>query len=399
MRNLRRGSKELIKDINRALVIEEIRVKGPISRTAIARNTDLGLSTITNIVEELMKENLVCEYGAGTSQGGRKPILLRYNGQFGLVAGIKLENKQILFCAADLNATILFKSRVSYDSHTTGEQIQSIIIAEVRQIVDRFGPGYTFCGIGIATSGLIDRGGKRLIYSPILTWKDVDLGSVGEHFQVPVFIDNDANVFALAQMWIGVAKQYTNFVGITVGIGVGAGIVINGEIFRGELGGAGELGHMIIEKNGLMCHCGQRGCLEAYAGDRFLIREARSIIAQGIPTQLSGYSKITPESVYEAADNGDLVAQEILFTQGENLGIGLKNLVHLMNPAAIILGGEGLRGKEYMLQGLEKELASHFFTPHEQKLHFHVSDIGEDDWLIGACALVVKDLFKAPLYR
>lgn len=399
MNHLRRGNKVFIKELNRALVVDQIRITGPISRTEIAKNTELGLSTITNIIDELVKENLVCEIGEGLSNGGRKPVLLRLNGDSGFVIGIKIEMNQLIFCSSDLNAKIVSKSHVSFQKSTSSQDVISLIISEVDRMLTNTNSEARFFGIGIATSGLVDRENKKVIHSPILSWENIDFSPIGERFNVPIFIDNDANVFSLAQMWIGEGREYNNFIGVTVGVGVGAGIVIERQIYCGEFGGAGEFGHIIIQREGSLCYCGQRGCLEMYASNKYLSSEGERQIALGLPTRLQEYDNITSEVVYLAANQGDIYAQEILFKQGENLGIGIKNMVNLFNPGAIILGGEGLQGKEFLLKGVQKELATHFFTKHHKKLDLHVSELGEEVWLIGACALVLNDLFKAPIYR
>jgi predicted NBD/HSP70 family sugar kinase len=123
------------------------------------------------------------------------------------------------------------------------------------------------------------------------------------------------------------------------------------------------------------------------------------MVSIGVPTLIKSFNPITPESIVMAAQNGDIYAQELLVKQGENLAIGIKNLVHLFNPEAIILGGEGLREGEFLLKGIKKELEVHFFIKHPRKLQFKTSQLGEDVWLIGACALVVSHLFKVPIYK
>ncbi len=399
MNHLRRGNKDLIKELNRAFVIDQIRLNGPISRTDIAKNTDLGLSTITNIIDELEKENLVQEFGAGSSNGGRKPVLLKLNGDSGLVIGVKIEKNKLIFCSSNLNAKIVSKSQVLFHHVDSSKDITSLIIQEIENILANVNKETRFYGIGIATSGLVDRDNKKVIHSPILSWENVDFSPIGDYFNIPVFIDNDANVFSLAQMWIGLGKEYDNFIGVTIGAGVGAGIVIDKKIYRGEFGGAGEFGHIVIQREGSLCYCGQRGCLEMYASDEYICSEGIRQVSLGLSTNLIEYDSITSETIYLAADQGDLVAQDILFKQGENLGIGLKNMVNLLNPGAIILGGEGIRGKKYLLKGVQKELSTHFFTKHHKRLNIHVSELEEEVWLIGACALVANDLFKAPIYR
>lgn len=399
MNQLRSVNKTLMKEFNRMLVIDQIRSCEEISRSEISKNTGLGLSTLTKIVDELIGENLVCEVGEGVSNGGRKPVLLKFNGDFGYVVGIKIERDRMIFCRSNLEARIMEKKVLSYSRTSSNAEINSLLIDGIRKVISGTRPDQRFCGIGIATSGLIDRDAKVVIHSPILSWENYSFEQVEESFSVPVLVDNDANVFSLGQIWRGLGSQYRNFIGISVGAGVGAGIVINNQLYRGEFGGAGEIGHTVIQQEGTPCYCGQRGCLEMYASDAFTISEAKRLVAMRAPTKLSELPELSLDGIYQAAEQGDDYAQEILIKQGDNLGIGLRNTVNFMNPGAIIVGGESIRGKEFLLQGLTRQLQTHFFAKHKQELKLHVCDMGEDIFLIGACALVVYDLFKAPIYK
>ncbi|MBD1379278.1 ROK family transcriptional regulator [Metabacillus arenae] len=398
MNLLRKGNKELIKDLNRSLVINMVRIQGNISRTDIAKETGLGLSTITNIIDDLIKENLVSEIGTGESHGGRKPVLLKFNGDFGIIVGLKIEKQQVKMCLSNLEGKILHKNQFSYS--LTGEnQLAAIIIEKLDSFIKQNECVSKIVGIGIATPGLVDQESNEVIYSPILKVDHGDLKPIGRHFDVPLFIDNDANVFALAEKWVGIGREYRNFIGVTVGAGVGSGIVIDNMLFRGDFGGAGELGHITIYQGDRLCYCGQRGCLELYASDTYLVHEAERMVSIGVPTLLESFTPITPECIVMAAQRGDKYAQELLVKQGENLALGIKNMVHLFNPEAVILGGEGLREENFLLKGLQKELAVHFFVKHPRKLQFKISQLGDDVWLIGACALVVSHLFKVPIYK
>lgn len=368
------------------------------SRADLARHTELGLSTITYIVEELISDGLVVETGSGASSGGRKPILLEFNGSVAAVVGIKIEPTRILFSRMNLLGKIKEKFAVELPAEADSEMLNELLINNISCLVEGEGKA-PLVGIGIAVSGLVDQNQGKVLYSPILAWDDFDFSPVGRHFGVPLLVENDANAFALAQVWTGMVPHHSSFLGVTVGVGVGLGIVIDGQIFRGEYGGAGEFGHLVIQHEGTPCYCGQRGCLEMYASDYFVLSEARRHIALGVPTMLGDPAALTIEEVYAAAEQGDRVAQAILTKQGQNLGIGLKNLVNLFNPAAIILGGEGIRGGEYLLRGIELELATNFFAKKQPPVELKVCTTGEDVWLIGTCALVVNQIYRAPIFK
>ncbi|WP_332696688.1 ROK family transcriptional regulator [Halalkalibacter lacteus] len=398
MNLLRKGNKDLIKELNRSLVIDMVRLQGNLTRTDIAKKTGLGLSTITNIMDELIKDNLVSEVGTGDSRGGRKPVLLKFNGDYGVIVGMKIEKQQVKMCLSNLEGKILHKHQFSY-TLKEAKQLATVIIEKLDYFIKQNESDTKIVGIGVATPGLVDQENNEVVYSPILKVDHGDLKPIGRHFDVPLIIDNDANVFALAEKWIGAGREYRNFIGVTVGAGVGAGIVIDNILFRGDFGGAGELGHITIYQGDRLCYCGQRGCLELYASDAYLVDEAERMVLIGVPTLLDSSTPITPESIVKAAQRGDQYAQELLVRQGENLALGIKNMVHLFNPEAVILGGEGLREGEFLLKGIQKELAVHFFAKHPRKLQFQTSQLGEDVWLIGACALVVSHLFKVPIYK
>ncbi|WP_407271179.1 ROK family protein [Radiobacillus sp. PE A8.2] len=396
---LRKGNKALIKDINRSLVIEQVRLNGPISRTDLAKNTDLGLSTITNIVEGLISDDLVSEVGSGFSNGGRKPVFLKFNEKAGAVIGIKVEPAKIIFALTDLNSHILHRSSASLDQHATNEQLLKLITNEINRIQLNVDKGTTLYGIGIAISGLVDRSQNRLEYSPILNWENYDFGPLEDIFNVSVFVDNDANVFTLAHMWSGKWKEYNHFIGVTFGVGIGTGIVVEKNLYRGSFGGAGEFGHIVIQREGTLCYCGQRGCLEMYASDEYLIQEVRSLAKLGLIKWMDTLNDITLDEIYRLAQRENEEIQQILTKQGQNLGIGLKSIVNLLNPEAIIIGGEGIKGMPFVMKGIKKELEYNFFSRHNKQLNVHISDLGDDVWLIGACALVLDNHFRISIYQ
>lgn len=396
---LRRGNRELIKDLNRSLVVEQIRQNGPISRTDISKRTELGLSTITNIVDTLLEDSIVEEVGSGISNGGRKPVLLKLNGKHGVVICIKIEPAQVVLAVSDLDIKLSRQKYLPLSKEISNQQFLTLLIKQIGIVLDSFEKEQLLYGIGIAISGLIDRSKKKLVHSPILGWRHVDFRELEAHFKAPVYVDNDANVFTLAHMWSGVGQAYSHFIGVTLGEGIGAGIVIDNKLYRGNIGGAGELGHTVIQREGILCHCGQRGCLEMYASDNYLIKEVLERNSHQLTSSIGLSNSNSIDEIYAAAQKDDKTIQQLLVKQGENLGQGLKNLVNLLNPAAIILGGTGIRGMPYVGEGIHKQLDSHFFSGQDNALNVHVSDLGNDAWLIGSCALVLDDVFKAPIYE
>lgn len=397
MKYLRRGNKDLMKELNRSLVLHSIRTHEQISRTDISHLTHLGMSTVSSIVDELLRDGFIYETGEGSSSGGRKPILLKFNGNSGYIVGVKVEPLCLRLCLSNLDAKIFERRDCELDESCTEADLLQILSTQIADLLNATN-AHPLQGIGITAPGLVDKRSLRIAYSPILKWKNIDFAPIQTQFQVPVFLENDANAFALAEKWIGAGDQINSFIGVTIGKGIGAGIILNNELFVGENGGAGELGHTVIQREGELCYCGQRGCLEMYASDQFVLKEAKRILSFGSSSALQTFENLTVNDISTAAAAGDYASQQILINQGTNIGIGLRNLVNLLNPKAIILGGEGFREDPYLLSGIKQELSMNFFHRMD-KLLILTSQLKNDAWLIGACSLVVNDLFKPPIYR
>lgn len=401
MDNLRIGNKQLIKDINRALVIDQIRRNAPISRTDISKVTNLGLSTVTNIIEELRKGEVVFEKGAADSSGGRRPILLEFNYTFGYTIGIKIEENHIILALTNLRAEILRKIMLSFEK---GEEAPNVILKIIEGINELISLSNTsidrILGIGIAVSGLVNHQKGTVIRSPLLGWENVNLREeIGNQFNIPVYIDNDVNAYTLIELWMGYGKTQDNFICISIGAGVGAGIVIDRKIYYGKLGGAGELGHTIIHLNGHLCHCGQKGCLEMYASDKFLYKEGNLLIGQ-FPDSVLKESNFTFDEVFQAASiYRDTLAIQLLKSIGEYLGIGLVNVINSLNPETIIFVGEGMIAKEYFLPYAMETANQNFFSKANYHTNTYVSELGNDAWVMGASLLAINHLFQAPIYK
>lgn len=388
MDNIRRGDRSLIKDLNKALVIDQVRRNGPISRKEIADNTSLGASTVTYIVESLIKDNYLFEVGSGVSTGGRKPILLQFNANRSYVIAVKIEERNLVFGKLNLNGEIVIKETIPFKRNASVNIVKKILRDKIVEWM-KVDPGVECSGIGIAVSGLINQEEKKVIFTPILLWKDVSFQDLEDDLGVPVYIENDANAFALAELWLK-RIPYENFVCVTVGAGIGSGIVVKNEIYRGEWGGAGELGHTVVHRDGLPCYCGQIGCLEAHTSDTYILNQAIEILDN--PT-------LTLDDVVKEAEKGNESILSLYQQVGEDLGLAIRNMVNLLHPSVIIMGGEGLRAKEFILPMIIDQLNHTFFSPHLGPTEVILTDLSIDKWLIGVGSLVIQDLFREPLYR
>jgi N-acetylglucosamine repressor len=400
MEKLRIGNRQLIKDLNRAKVLVEVKDHGPISRTDVSKSTKLGLSTITNIVDSLIENELVFEVGSADSTGGRRPVLLDFNYQFGYTVGIKIEENRLNLAVTDLKGIIIHKLMKKHKNGDDPEQTLILMVQSIKELmISAELPQDKVLGIGVAVSGLVNSQEGIVIRSSFLGWENVNIKEkIESEFHVPVYIDNDVNAYTLAELWMGYGKTYENFICITVGAGIGAGIVIDRELYYGSLGGAGEFGHTIIQFNGRQCFCGQRGCLEMYASEKYLKKEGQLLLGQFSDSILKE-SEFTFEDVHEAACQRDPLALELFRQSGEHLGIGLINMINSLNPSTIIFAGEGLIAKEFFLPFAKDTSDQNFFAKAGHETEFCVSKLGDDAWLSGAALLAIKQLFKVPLYE
>lgn len=403
MEKLRIGNKELIKDINKAKVIDQIRNNGRISRTDIAKNTNLGQSTITKIIDQLERQGLVKEIGEGESNGGRKPIQLEFNDNYGYVIGIKVELGQVVLALRNLNIELIKKLIIKYPS---GSEWQAVILEIKKGIKTLITKAKELekkiLGIGISVSGSVDITQGILLFSRMLEWERVPFKEILEaEFEIPVSVDNDVNTFAMAELFYGAGKTFDNFVCVSIGVGVGAGIVIDRQIYRGNFGGAGEFGHFIIQKDGDPCYCGRQGCLEMYTCDKFIIHRVKESLGKS-GNQFSIFNtnsgEIVIEDILKAAYMGDCHALEAYREAGKNIGIGLSNIINILNPAVIILTGEGIKARAFIEEEINQYATKNYFS-NLQNCPVIFSKLGEDGWEIGAATAAIINLFDAPIYN
>ena len=404
MTHLRKGNRDLIKEINRNLVLNLIKSRGPISRTEIARLSGLSPATVSGITAEFIASGLVHELGEGESTGGRRPVLLRLNPRAGFVVGVKLMEHAITSALTDLDAQVLhhrITPLAATDAPVAPDAILPVIVQAIEQtIAESQVERQRVLGIGVGLAGLVDGEAGICRYSPFFGWRDVPLAEpIAEHFGLPVYLENDVNTLTIAEQWFGYGHGVDHFVVVTVGRGVGAGIVVNGQFYRGALGGAGEFGHITLVDDGPPCDCGKRGCLEALASDPAVVRQARAAIALGERTALAEVAPLTLDAVVEAADAGDELARRLLADSGRWLGIGIATLVNILNPQLVIVGGEGVRAGEWRFGPMRAAIQAHAFNGLADELEVVIEPSGDETWARGAACVVLGELFKSPVQR
>jgi predicted NBD/HSP70 family sugar kinase len=388
-RRLRSANRRLLREINATLILGIVRDHGPIARMDIASLSGLSPATVSGITNELIAQGLIYEQEAGASTGGRPPILLSLNRQAGLVLGAKLTEREIVSALIDLDAAIVDQQTMHLPPDPGPEQVVAAIADLVADLRSRH-PRQRIFGLGLGMAGVIDRRAGVCRFSPFFRWRDVPLGPLlAERLGLPVILDNDVNTLTLAEQWFGTGSGVSDFLVVTLGRGVGMGMILNGQLYRGGCGGAGEFGHITIDPDGPPCDCGKRGCLEALVSNPALLRQARAML---------GHDVDFDEAVARARD-GDGTLQAIFAGAGRRLGLALSHLVNVFNPRLMIVGGEGARAADLFLPALRETLAVHCFDGFFNDLQLVVDPWGDDAWARGAAGLMLEELFRPTLYR
>ncbi len=390
------GNRDLIRAINRSHVLNAIKSYGPIGRAEIARRTGLSPATVTSISAKLISQNLVLEKSAGDSSGGRPPILLVINPKGGYVIGIKLTETHAICALTDLEAYILAKTSLPLSGHDPVRVVEDLAKMLPAFIREQKVPKKQLLGVGVGLAGIIDAENGILRQSPIYGWSNVPLRDMLQSkLHIPVFIENDVNTLTLTERWFGPGQGVDHFLTVTVGRGVGLGIVANGQFYRGQTGGAGEFGHITIDPDGPQCACGKRGCLEAYIGDPGLIRSAQEAAARGeLPTSVKDVDELLV-----LAQNGDPCAARIFGEAGRILGIGIATLINLFNPKKIIISGEGARQGDFLFVPMQESIQQNTMPGLFDPDTVEIIPWGDDAWARGAAGLVLREVFESPIHN
>jgi predicted NBD/HSP70 family sugar kinase len=390
------GSRDLIRAINRSAVLNTIRTNGPISRTQVARLTGLSPATISGITAELMEDDLIFEKAAGDSRGGRRPILLALNPRAGYVVGLKLTEDHVVGAITDLEATVIANHTGHLRDHALDTAITVLADVVGALVVEAGITKDRLLGVGVGLAGITDARHGVLRHSPIFGWRNAPFAELlRARLDVLVHIDNDVNTLTVTEQLFGAGQGVENFLTVTVGRGVGMGIVVNGQLYRGLNGGAGEFGHTVLDPDGPPCACGNRGCLETYVSDPSLVRLAAEAASRG---ELDEEVRDV-EDLLTRAQQGNRAAQAVFAQAGEALGRGIANLINIFSPELVIISGEGVRAGGTLFGPMREAISRHVMFGLAEATEIRI-DVWEDDaWARGAAGLVLEEIFRSPFHR
>lgn len=399
------GKSSIVKKINTKNVLDIIRKHGPISRTEIAEITDLTPATITNITSELIDNKLIVEGESGDSSGGRRPIMLKMRSDYYRVIGIYIGSRKLSIITSDLLANIKHKREIKYKKEeNTVEDIKKILDEEIISIIEKYkAKNKKIVSIGVGIHGIVDSEKGISIIAPNLGWKNVNIAQMlYDSYGIPVFIDNNTRTMALGENWFGSGKNASSFFCLNIEYGVGGSFFINDKPVNGISFGAGEIGHTTVDINGEMCSCGNRGCLETVASVKALIKQAYEKYPSNknskiyVGKEIKSIKDISPEDLYEAAKQGDELAVSLIRKMGENIGIGIANIINILNPELIIINGEIISTGEILLTPIIETVRKRGFSTSVNSTGIVLSKLGGVAYLKGAVVLATQHIFDNP---
>lgn len=377
-------ARENLRLLNQRAVLQTVHRYDQISRSDLAAELHLSPATVTDITALLIDRGILYEARAGTSSTvGRKPILLQVNYNHAAVLGIKLSSTAVITVLTNLKAEVLAR-RTDLLQTLEPEAVVTVIqeAAEALLHCTSASPE-TLVGVGVSLPGIVEPDTGTCRYSALLGWREVPLGPLlKDRLERTTFIDNDVNALAAAEAWFAQAKRHQDFLVVTLGQGIGLGIIIGGAPYRGPQGGAGEFGHLALDVDGPLCTCGNRGCLEAYLADEALVKRARE--------QIPAFRGATIEALVALADTGDADARALFAEAGRLLGRALSGLVNIFAPSLVVLSGEGMRAAHLLLPETRASLEAHCFGDLYDRVELLVNTWGDDAWARGAAGLAAR---------
>ena len=400
-RSFRVATRSTFREINRTIVLNLIREHQPISRAELARRMNVRRAALTLIVRELLDSSEVIETGTAVAARGRRPTLLRIRTSGRLAIAVDVRPTQTSLVLADFGGTVL--ERDVFPTPARPEDLARELGVRIKKLLatDTTTTGATCHGIGVVVPGMVDRRGGRVLYAPRLGWRDVDLrDALATHVGVPVFVESAPIACALARLWTVTSdsRAVNNFAYVSVSDGVGVGIVVSGEVIRGEAHTAGEFGHVSLDPHGPLCACGRRGCWEAYACNSATSMRYVTEVSGAKGARANGRRGPLPavEEIVRRAKRGERAAQVALAATGREIGRGLAAVVCAINPKRIYVAGEVTAAWDLLEGPLREALVEGTLTTAARETPVIPDRAPGEYRLLGAIALVAAPNYAAP---
>ena len=382
-------------------LLKVIYYQRPISRTALSGQLGLSLGYISLLVKRLQADGFLVEGGFADSSGGRRRVHLQLNPELAHLVGVDFGTANIRVVVTDFLGKVLSFEKYASATSKGKDSCIKLICDQVNAYCEK---DAAIRAIGISHSGVINHEeGAVLFWPKVQGWERVPIRAILEQAcGRPTLVEDSSRTMALAEQQFGEGKGIKNLVHVSLGMGIGSAVFANGQLCLGHKGLAGELGHITIDEYGELCSCGNRGCLEVFASGFAIIEKVRSALRKGVISTLAGQEDgtLTIESVVAAARAGDRLSQNVISEAGTHLGTALADIVNLLNPQKIILGGAVPRvAQSLLLEPLMLSLRQRAFSHSVHDLEVVISRLGEEAAAVGAALLVAERVLEDELRR
>ncbi|MDD4895443.1 MAG: ROK family transcriptional regulator [Atribacterota bacterium] len=383
------GNSITIKKWNLSSIFKTIQTKGPISRVELAKITGYSPGTVSNHVRTLIEKGYVIETNKGISSGGRKPVQLIINSNKAYILSVEIEVNQIKTVLFNLDMKMISKSTIPIESKDNYLETLTKLFSEIDRMIGKHLISLdNLLGIGVAVPGLIDKGKGMLEFAPNLGWKAVPIVRIfKDRYSLPIILNNEAKAAAIGER-ASFYPDINNMVFVSINEGIGCGIFLNGKLYRGASGNAGEFGHITIDTNGPLCHCGNRGCWETFASETYIVNSYLKL--PGSNSQLTK----TKRDIYQYGKNGDLKIRAIFAETGKNIGIGLVNIINGLSPELLVIGGGIVEIKDFIYDEIINKLKENALTINYKKTTIKFSKLGSLAAVYGMAELIINERIR-----
>ena len=387
-----------IREANRLQILHQLLLRKNGTRQELTQLTGLSNATVANLIASMLEEGLVVETGTAASQGGRPTSILAVNASAGACVGVDVAETYIRFELYDLALQNLAEHEIELPStRKEPQEIVNLIVSGFNTLLDLSGLAHDqVVGVGISIPGPFEHSTGVSVFAPSWGWRDVPLQAMLEkELNIPLYMDNPLKFNALAEAWFGAGRGVETMAAVVLGTGVGVGLVINGQLFRGASNTAGEWGHSVIVAGGRPCRCGNRGCLEAYVGAPGILQTLAETDPKS-PLLFADDQSRSIAAIAVAAEQGDLTAKTVVQQTALYLSAGLSSLINILNPEQVILGSwvAGLLGS-VMLPELLKLIEKQSLAQPYKSVQFTLSKMKRNPVSLGAATMVLEEFLAS----
>lgn len=384
---------------NKKRILNIVRNSEEISRAELANITTLSLPTVMKLVDEFIEKGLIIDIGAGASTGGKPPKMLKFNFISHFIIGIDIDSDRIDGIIMDMAANVICSSIHDIGHYTTSDQVTDYIVVLIEKLINESGISQDrILGVGIGIEGIVDTQKRILKKFHAYDWENVDFVTpIKERFPFTVIVDNNTRAMAIGEKLVGIAKEVENFICVNVNYDVDSAMVIDGNLYYGAHSSAGAMGHMTVAKDGLLCECGRRGCLNTVVSPRYIEAVARERVSHmklGQSSQIldMAFGHVDYVDMYilmDAAENKDALAIEILKSAAADMAIALMNVVCMINPQMIIINGKIVSNSRVFFEELKRRVTNENNMLTESQIKIIKASLGKHLNAIGAASFVL----------